>query len=187
MRALTLTQPWCGLVASGTKLVENRPRPMIKREDFRKPFALHASREIDESVYYRIGELAPELMEFDRDDHARWPAWYRLSRVTSSVIGVASISDAMYIGGCSPAGIADAVRRAGLDPDQERWTFGPTVYVLPDARALATAVPCRGWQGFWNMTSKEERERGEVSAVERAVLAQVGRSAIPNHSEDHNA
>lgn len=46
MRALTLTltQPWAGLVASGIKLVENRTRSMIRREDFGRPFALHASR-----------------------------------------------------------------------------------------------------------------------------------------------
>jgi hypothetical protein len=42
MRALTLTQPWAGLVASGIKRIENRSRHMIKREDFGKPFAIHA-------------------------------------------------------------------------------------------------------------------------------------------------
>lgn len=61
MRALTLTNPWAGLVASGIKLVENRQRPMIAKAHFGSPFAIHASREIDESVYHRIAELAPEL------------------------------------------------------------------------------------------------------------------------------
>lgn len=64
MRALTLTQPWAGLVASGIKLVENRPRKIIAQDDFGKRFAIHASREIDESVYARIYEIAEKVRKF---------------------------------------------------------------------------------------------------------------------------
>src|SRR5688572_8610213 len=130
MRALTLTQPWAGLVASGIKLVENRPRSMIKGEDFGKPFAIHASRVIDESVYARIMDIDHDnaITKLDYSDgmivqvipiDARW---YKLSRITSAVIGVATLVDAMYIGGCNEAAIARAVERAGLPPNQLRWT-----------------------------------------------------------------
>lgn len=159
MRALTLTQPWAGLVASGIKLVENRPRRMIKHEDFGKPFAIHASRVIDQSVYKIITDAAPELAP--RGPYSLADSrWYKLSRITSAVIAVATLRDAMYIGGCDRETILRAFERLGIPeqerrlgiPKQERFVFGPTVYVLSDVIALPKPVPCRGWQGFWRLT-----------------------------------
>lgn len=156
MRALTLTQPWAGLVASGIKLVENRPRSMIKREDFGKPFAIHASREIDEAVYDRIAEIAPDILKIERLGDATirtvpcFRDWYRFSRDTSAVIGVATISDIVF----------DTMVDVELDRDlgdQRRWFFGPIGYVLRDVRALETPVPCRGFQGFWTLPDEVER------------------------------
>lgn len=182
MRALTLTQPWCGLVAAGIKLVENRPLPIIGREDFGKPFALHASREIDESVYARIFELAPEL---PGRTPAEWGCrWHQLSRITSAVIAVATI-DKVFDGGWDAESIArhaDTLsfsNGALLGPAQVRWFFGPIGYALRDVQALATPVPCRGWQGFWHLTPAEQRARGEISEVERAVTAQISSAGGP--------
>lgn len=159
MRALTLTQPWCGLVASGLKLVENRPRSMIKREDFGKPFALHASREIDEAVYTRIFEIAPEFGGgIGAAHHERW---YKLSRITSAVIGVATV-DKVLDGGWVEETIgeyADMLSFSNgekLGSAQVRWFFGPIGYVLRDVRALREPVPCRGWQGFWTLADDLE-------------------------------
>ena len=140
MRALTLTQPWCGLVASGRKLVENRPRHMIKREDFGVPFALHASREIDQAVRGAIYEIAPEL-HHDLATTQELALWHQLSRITSAVIAVATI-----------ARVVDEYDDLGeILGDQYRWFFGPVAYVLHDVRALPEPVPCRGWQGFWTL------------------------------------
>jgi hypothetical protein len=186
---LTLTQPWCGLVASGIKLVENRDRSIIKREDFGRPFALHASREIEPAVYDRIFEIAPDLLgraSLDEDageaqfrlgpDHAA--PWYRLSRITSAVIAVATIDRAVVLTAddrvLDLASYEDIVVDLG---DQRRWLFGPIGYVLRNVQALATPVPCRGWQGFWNLTSRGERERGVWSEVEREVSAQISLAA----------
>jgi hypothetical protein len=162
MRALTLTQPWAGLVASGVKLVENRPRSMIKAEDFGKPFAIHASREIDESVYTRVAEIASDVCPaaftaFDPD--AMVPpsmAWYRLSRITSAVIAVATI-DKVFDGSWDAGTIrdnADVLSFSNgdkLGPAQVRWFFGPVGYVLRDVIALPTPVPCKGALGFWTL------------------------------------
>jgi len=176
MRALTLTQPWCGLVASGIKLIENRPLSIIAREDFGTPFALHASREIGESVYARIFEIAPEL---PGRTPTEWGCrWHQLSRITSAVIGIATV-DKVFDGGWDEASIARHTdmlsdsRGNLLGPEQVRWFFGPIGYVLRDVRALSTPVPCRGWQGFWHLTPAEQRQRGEISEVERAVTAQI--------------
>jgi hypothetical protein len=151
MRALTLTQPWAGLVAFGIKLVENRPRRMIKASDFGKPFAIHASREIDDDVYARITGLAPEL-----DPDADQP-WMALTRITSAVIAVATLDRT----------IASAMEATMLGADQARWFFGPIGYVLRDVVLLPESVPCRGWQGFWCVPED----------VEAKVRAQLARAA----------
>lgn len=157
MRALTLTQPWASLVASGIKLVENRPRSMIKREDFGKRFAIHASREIDDNAVERIYEIAPEI----RPEPAM-RRWYPLSRITSAVIGVATI-DKVLDGGWDAESIAehaDALSFSNgekLGPRQVRWFFGPVGYLLSEVTALPKPVPCRGWQGFWTLAPELER------------------------------
>jgi hypothetical protein len=164
MRALTLTQPWAGLVASGIKLVENRPRRMIKREDFGRPFAIHASREIDESVYDRIAEVAPDVLTIERRGESTihtvpcFRDWYRFSRDTSAVIAVATI-DGEIVDRIDRLRVRHwAERMTDLADDQARWFFGPIGYVLRDVRALAEPVPCRGWQGFWTLPPDVERQ-----------------------------
>lgn len=152
MRALTLTQPWAGLVASGIKLVENRPRHMIKRDAIGSQFAIHASREIDDSTYDTIKANAPEL--FTAAGYARW---YKLSRITSAVIAVATLEWIMDPGACG-IGTAEPAASAPLPDDQRRWFFGPIGYYLRDVRALATSVPARGFQGFWTLTPEVERQ-----------------------------
>lgn len=158
MRALTLTQPWAGLVASGIKLVENRPRRMIRREDFGKPFAIHAAKTGDESVFNRAIEIAPELAP--RGPYSLSDArWYKLGRIASAVIGVATIKRAVIE--WTDGRIVDSYGVCGgpeIDlGDQRRWFFGPIGYVLRDVRALAEPVPCRGWQGFWRLDDETER------------------------------
>ena len=162
MRALTLTQPWAGLVASGIKLIENRRRSIIRRDAVGTRFAIHASREIDEHVYDRIEEIAPELqllptiMTSTTLAARTAPPWYRLSRVTSAVIAVATL-DKILDGGWTAASIAEHAEaiagstREPLGADQIRWFFGPVGYVLHDVRVLQSPVPCRGALGFWTL------------------------------------
>lgn len=160
MRALTLTQPWAGLVASGIKLIENRPRKMIKADDFGAQFAIHASRELDESVFDRIEEIAPEL--FDQDGNYYASPWYRRTLHTSAVIAVATLERMVER---VPIYGADL---AGLPTAQRRWFFGPIGYVLRDVVALSTPVASRGWQGFWTLPRDVEakvREQLERSAA----------------------
>ncbi len=165
---MTLTQPWAGLVAADLKRIENRGRPIVKRADFGKPFALHASREIDGDVYARIKEIAPELLADDGAPTTTplWERrWYRLSRITSAVIAIATIERVVVFDG---GVVCDRHTDERIDlGDQRRWLFGPLGYVLHGIRALATPVPCSGNRGFWTLPPD----------IERAVVAQMG--AVP--------
>jgi len=166
MRALTITQPWAGLIAAGIKLVENRPRRMIKREDFGKQFAIHASREIDRKAWARIIEIAPETAIDYPGPMAPHARLHRLAAITSAVIAVATLDSCLDPMACGiDPSHPDAA--APLPIDQRRYFFGPIGYVLRDVIALPTPVPCKGMLGFWTLPAD----------VERAVVEQLGERA----------
>lgn len=173
--ALTLTQPWAGLVAAGIKPLENRTRKIAPRRLFGKRFAIHASKTIDTSVYETIYRLAPELYghtfteapgELSND-----ALWYKLSRVTGAIIGTAVLKHELC--GWSKADIL--AHRAALEQQFEiligpgkhwRWMFGPQVYVLADIKPLRDPVPCRGMQGFWTVPDGPARAvRAQLEAA----------------------
>lgn len=161
MRAITLTQPWAGLVAAGIKLVENRNRPIIGRGFIGQRIAIHASREIDYDVYERVYEIAPEI----RPEPAMH-RWYPLTLITSSVIATAILDSIVDPRAC---GIdpSDPAAAAPLAEDQRRWFFGPIGYVLRDVRELVSPVRCRGMLGCWTLPPD----------VDELVAAQIARVA----------
>jgi len=189
-RALTVTQPWGGLLAAGIKPIENRSRKIAPRGLFGKRFAIHASREIDLDVYARICDIAPELFDDDEeipedgDDPwasvtrsivAKYPTpidapWVPLSRVTSAIIAVATLAHEVLIGQGEERnklwrGDLTYVEEK-LGPGAARWFFGPYGYVLTNVTILPDPVPCRGFQGFWTMTAP----------TREAVVAQLARA-----------
>lgn len=163
LRAATLTQPWAGLVASGIKPIENRDRNIAGKHLFGQTIAIHASREIDEDVYARIMELDDGIGSctyIDSSDGMLVQAiatdsrWYKLSRVTSAIVGVATLKHKLV------GWNADSIRehKDALDQQLEiflgpgkwlRWMFGPVAYILTDIVALPEPVPCKGRLGFW--------------------------------------
>lgn len=158
MRALTLTQPWAGLVASGIKLIENRPRPIIARSSLPLRFAIHASRGLDEQVYHRILEIAPELATAHDSPPqvAIERPWFKLSQINSAVIGVATVVEIIDDRFASSKRLSWIGQRK-LDPDQRRWFFGPIGYVLADVVALERPVPRPGALGFWTLDEDTRR------------------------------
>jgi hypothetical protein len=158
MRAISLIQPWAGLVASGIKLIENRDRPIISPKRFGETFGIHASSKLDPAIYDRIRQIAPELFDGDITEMR----WYQLSRITGAVIAVATI-DSLLDPVAHGIGHATEEARAPLPPDQRRWFFGPLGYTLRDVRALAEPVRCLGALSNWAMPDN----------VARAVTAQV--------------
>jgi hypothetical protein len=162
LRALTLTQPWAGLVASGIKLIENRQRGLIRAECFGKRFAIHASGEIDPGIYDTISKIARQdpadsRVTWSLPDGSGPSPWYRLSRVTGAVIATAVIDRVVRVADVRGEGsemTMDDVRDVFVNMgtvarEQARWLFGPVAYVLRDVRPLATPVRCRGWLSFF--------------------------------------
>lgn len=156
MRGLTVTQPWLGPLAASIKRIENRPQPMIKRADYGMRFALHAGRAVDEPVYDRIKQIAPQLrLGWSRDFEESWPAWYRLSRITSAVVATARVTRCVVM---QDNGVDARDMHTGELVDlgeQRRWFFGLYGYMLADVQVLARPVPMRGWQGFWTLTAEQ--------------------------------
>jgi hypothetical protein len=165
MRAMSLTQPWAGLVVAGIKPDENRDTKIVRPVDFGRPFAIHATREIDYLIYDRIREIAPELwLGWNLDEPATWPAWYRLSRITSALIGVATIDREAVI---FQGHLFDVHRKERVHAAAERrFAFGPVIYMLSGARALPRPIGCRGFMGFWRLKpDKESAVRDQLGAL----------------------
>lgn len=170
MRAITLTQPWDGLMAAGIKRIENRTRPLLKREMIGEDIAFHASREIGERVYERIAEIAPDVLTYERRGDATiatvpcFRDWYPLSRITSAITHVATLVDILTVPSHESADddrnrrreFDEAIKRGTVTEDQWRWYFARVGYVFNNERVLEKPVPCRGWQGSWTLPENIE-------------------------------
>lgn len=161
-RAMSLTQPWGGLMATGIKPIENRNRPLIAPKHFGKPIALHATREIDQPVFKRAIEIAPELAPRGPYTIADDP-WVKLGNITSAIIGVAT-----------PVALIKGIRRATTKDTGEipalyypptnlpgattRWMFGEFCYLFRDAKVLPTPIKIGGKQGCWPLPLDVQRQ-----------------------------
>lgn len=137
MKALTLIQPWAGLIATGVKRVENRtwapPELLIGQR-----FAIHAGSKLDRAT-------VDDLLEDGLERHELW-------EVRGAVLGVATldrwVADHVTNGSRSPQ---------SLTRDEMRFYNGPIAFVLRDVVALSESVPCKGALGFWTLSADVER------------------------------
>lgn len=143
MYALTLTQPWAALVASGRKLVENRDwAPPRSQLALGERFAIHAAKSFDLDVADKIRAII---------GGAAYNALPGLS-ASGAVIAVARLVD-----------VVTAVERVA-DIDQRVWFFGPYGWVLSGVVSFPP-VPCRGLQKLWQLPSVVERQVRDVRDV----------------------
>jgi hypothetical protein len=141
-RALTLTQPWAGLIVTGVKCIENRPWKLPKNMAGKR-FAVHASREVDEAtVDYLKAMGIPE--------HPLW-------RVTGAVVGVARATG--YVS--SLAELEEATRAGRAPADSATFWMGPFAFLLADQRPIATPVVCKGALGFWGFSESLAKQISE--------------------------
>lgn len=156
LRCLTLTQPWCGLMAAGIKLVENRSRSVIKSDHIGQRLGLHASREIDGDVVLSLKD--EYLIDVSKVPHAL---------ATSAILCVVTLAAIVH----TRAELYNYYRGIGredLAVSQRQWKIDPSIgYVLTDITRLPTPVACRGMLGFWTAPD-------EVARAVREELLSIG-------------
>lgn len=135
LRALTVWQPFAGLLARGDKTVENRtwaPRPSeLRPGDY---LAIHAGVKRDVESWEFCVDIVNEMK--------------RAGYVPPSTPWRTNFKDAPY-GAIIGVAVLDEVREAprGDDP----WWCGPVGWYLRDPVPIE-AVECRGAQGLWRVT-----------------------------------
>lgn len=127
MKALTISQPFASLIASGEKWVENR----TWETKYRGPLAIHAGKG---TQYLTPAELR------------RYPAGIV---AVSHLAACFRLEDVMRLDA--------KLQPFGLLPEDvlmHRHAEGPWCWLLRDVRTLAEPYSCRGAQGLWE-TPKE--------------------------------
>ena len=143
MKALTIWQPYAGLIVAGAKPVENRTwAPPCKPGTV---IAIHAGSKRDVESWEHCFEMRNIIPpdQWNRGE-TPWPINFT-SGPYSAIIGVATL---------------DEVRREprGDDP----WWVGPVGWYLRDPVPIVP-VPCKGAQGLWTLPVDVE------AAVARAL------------------
>ena len=126
MPALTVKQPWAGLIASGQKTIENRSLPI----KFRGLLAIHAGK-----------ATCPGLSATDLD---------RLQREHLASSGQLPPTDRRsgFVALVQLVDCVDVETALRLRPDQEEFISGPWCWLLD--QAVPTWVPySRGQLGLW--------------------------------------
>ena len=134
MKALTVSQPFAALIASGEKWVENRTWDTRHRG----PLAIHAGKG---SQYLS----AAELREYP----------------TGCVVATAQLVACVWIGdvrcgSLSTRPVSPGATRTMRDLHDHDHTEGPWCWVLEDIQPLDTPIKATGSQGLWDWITPEE-------------------------------
>jgi len=133
MKALTISQPWASLIASGEKFVENR----TWRTNYRGTLAIHAGLG---SKYLKNKELA----EYE----------------TGAIVAVAWLSACFNLS-ISKSLDYPEVRSEGCgytfgEISRHKYAEGPVCWVLEGVTKLSKPIPCKGAQGLWVLPAEIE-------------------------------
>ena len=129
MKALTISQPYASLIASGAKWIDNRRWGT----QYRGPLAIHA------------GKGAQYLT---REELAEYP--------TGCVVAVCQLTACFRLADLDRLG--ERLASVGLTIEQVRQhehAEGPWCWLLQEVRRLEEPVPCRGAQGLWEWEREE--------------------------------
>lgn len=137
MRALTVRQPFAGLIALGHKRIENRGwRPSLAPGE---RFAIHAGKRWDANAEKR-SPAGPRVPDEFRG------YLIRESATLGAIIATASVS-----------GIVESAHAAELAvPGQGQWFIGPLGWVLEDVRPLVKPIPALGALNLWRLPADVE-------------------------------
>jgi hypothetical protein len=154
VKALTLTQPWATLVATGAKRIETRSWPT----GFRGPLAIHAAKGFPPSAralcieqpfaaalrragYHGLGLLAPAKV-----------------LPLGAIIAAVELVDVVRIGDSLPVDVfsrfmvaPDEGAFGDYTPGRYAWLLNPIGDPLVRTQPLPEPIPCRGALGLWNV------------------------------------
>lgn len=153
MRALTLHRPWPFVILRCGKRVENRPWAPYKAV-IGERIALHAGKGWD--------MRAEQYIEPDMTRGGRWP----VLAYAEGLVGTAVVAG--WVNGAVPWEPGEAPWHPGsarkhrygpetlaedlaLEAISSPFYFGPFGWVLEDVREFSAPIPCRGFQGLWNV------------------------------------
>lgn len=154
MKALTVWQPWAGLLARGTKRVENRtwaPRPCeLRPGDY---VAIHAGVKYDRDSWALAIGLKKELEPLGRwtvDREALWPL--RGTRPNPD----GDPEDATPYGAIIGVAVLDEVRSIARTLRDARGEYADPFFFGPVGWYLRAPVPiapvwCKGAKGLWTV------------------------------------
>ncbi|TXH55782.1 MAG: ASCH domain-containing protein [Desulfurellales bacterium] len=131
MKALTISQPFASLIASGEKWIENRRWATSYRGDL----AIHAGKGLQ---YLSKGELA------------QYPSGgvIAIARLTACVTFVDIASMTLYV---KRKKVIPGTNRFWSEAYQHRYAEGPWCWILEDVRPC-DIVAVQGKQGLWEFT-----------------------------------
>lgn len=121
-RALTISQPYASLIASGEKWIENRHWTT----HYRGPLLIHAGQGTQYLTKRELLEYPTGIIAI-----AELTACFRLADVDRLKFRLSRV-------GLTPA-----------DVKQHEHTEGPWCWLLQDVRKLDKPIPCRGRQNIW--------------------------------------
>jgi len=135
VKALSLTQPWASLVATGAKKIETRSW----RTDYRGPLAIHASAEFPREA--RL--LCFTEPFYSALKKANLNANHRPEKVLSlgAIVAVCELADVQVITAANVPG----------EPEGSFGEYRPGrfMWVLENVRRLPRPIPAKGSLGLW--------------------------------------
>jgi hypothetical protein len=164
-RALSIIQPFAGLVAKGIKPIENR----TWSTNYRGVIAIHASSKFfPDAVTELENDDVPLSVPSPANARANWP--------TRAILGVAEIADCVYFAGPDDEqAIVKAAQAAGIMPpkpdmhDVHRVFFWLNTdcfaWIIRNPIAFKRPIPANGKLNLWYLSDEQRK------AVERAVAA----------------
>lgn len=126
MKALTIHQPWAGLIMAGIKPVENRSwRPNLAPGD---RFAIHAGRD------------AGEIADWVTDECARV-----LTRVQAAMC----LENGVILGTVRFMGVITKAEE--LPPEKRKWFAGPLAWLVDQPQEWNLPPKIKGKLGLWDV------------------------------------
>lgn len=130
MKALTISQPFASLIASGEKWIENRRWPT----SYRGPLAIHAGK---------------GLQYLDKEELAEYPS--------GCVIAIARLTACVELSQIANQSGGPETRKRLIPGTNRNWSEaarhahaeGPYCWILEDVQTIEP-VPYRGAQGLWD-------------------------------------